>query len=146
VAGVGDDHVVEHPAVDDRAARRLEEAGRAQHRQDERGAEERLTVALLVEAAQARREETVERTGLFTVLLVEGVEVETQVAFADAANGQLKRLRPLLDGPSRAQRNQALEHVVFEVVGVHRRLLAHCRCNGGLNTGLQAAVGAGHAA
>ena len=146
VSGIGDDHVVEHPAVDDRPAGRFEKTGRPQHRQDQRGAEECLTITLLVEPAQARGEQAVQRTRLFAVLLVEGVEVETQVAFADAANGQLKRLRPLLDRPPRAKRNQALHHVLFEVVGVHRRLLAHSRCNGRLNTGLQATARNGHAA
>src|SRR5947209_1114308 len=144
MGGIGDDHVIQHPAVDDRSAGRLEKTGWPQHRQDQRGAEERLTVALLVEPAQARGEQAVQRTRLFAILLVEGVEVETQVALTDTANRQLKRLRPLFDRPPRAQRNQAFHHVVFEVVGVHCRLLAHCRCNGRLNTGLQAAVGDGN--
>src|SRR5438552_51109 len=54
MGGIGDDHVIQHPAVDDRSAGRLEKTGWPQHRQDERGAEERLTVALPVEPAQAR--------------------------------------------------------------------------------------------
>ena len=73
------------------------------------------------------------------------IEVEAKVAFTHPPDGELKRLRPLFDGPSRTQRRQALEHVVFEVVGVHRRLLAHCRCNGALQAGLQAAEAEGDA-
>jgi hypothetical protein len=146
VGGVCDDHVVEHPAVDDRPTGRLEKTGRPQHRQNQRGTEKRLTVAFLVEPAQARGEKPVQRARLFAVLLVEAVEVEAQVPFADAANGQLKGLRPLLDRPTRAQRGQALAHVVLEVVGIHRRLLAHCRCNGVRKSGLQATDRNVHAA
>jgi len=92
------------------------------------------------------REEPVERRWLIAVLLIEAVQVEPQVAFLDAANDQLKRLRPFLDRPTRAKRGQALQHVVLEVVGIHRRLLAHCGCNEVPKVGLQAVAWVSHAA
>ena len=146
VGRVGDDHVGQHPAIHHRAARRIQKTRRPQDRKNQRCPEERLAVALLVEPAEPGREQPVEGGRLLAILLVETVEIEAQVRFPHSADGQLKRLRAFPHGPSRAQRGQALQHVVFEVVGVHRRLLAHCRCNGVRKTGLQAPGGRHHAA
>jgi len=146
VGRVGHDHVGQHSAIDDRAARRIQKRRRPQHRKNQRRPEQGFAVALLVEPPEPRREEPVERGWLFTVLLVEAVQVEAQVRFPHPADGQLKRLWAFLDRPTRAQRGQALQHMVLKVVGVHRRLLAHCRCNGGLQAGLQAADRRRHAA
>src|SRR4029077_6202221 len=125
--------------------RRLEETCRAQDREDQGRTEGSFTVTLLVEPAQPRRKKPVERRRWFAVLLVEAVQVEPQVALLDAADDQLKRLRAFLDGPARAERGQALQHVVLEVVGIHRRLLAHCGCNEVPEGGLQAVARVSHA-
>src|SRR5205823_268487 len=126
-----------HPPVSNRAAGALEKARRTQHRKDERCSKECLAVAFLVEAAKARREQPVERTGLLAVLLIKALEVEAQIALPDTPDGQLKRLGSLAHGPARPQRRETLEHMVLEVVDIHRRLLAHCRCNEVPMAGLQ---------
>jgi len=138
VRRIGDNQVAQHPAVDDRASGGFQEAGWAEHGKDQGGAELGFAVALLVQAPQPCGKEAVKGLRLLAVLVIKALEVEAQVPLPHPADGELERLRAFLDGPPRTKRRETLEHVILEVVGVHRRLLAHCfGCNGGRYAGLQ---------